>query len=652
MSYLVTDLKSQVKQDYLEYSLASLTRAIPDLRDGLIPSRRRILQTMIEQGLLPSKPYVKCARTTGMTSAYYHPHGSCYGSLISMATTWNNMLPWVDVHGNVGSTVDPPASERYLENRLTAAAVEIMLDGRETWETRDNYDGSRKEAIVLDAKIPAILLNGSEGISVGYSTKWPQHNLRDICLAVAAKEPLYPDFPTGVEIIKDSGLDDYIKTGSGVLRLRAKVEIGKLEKSGRAKDRSTLTYTHLPPNTNPERIGNQVKDALEKGKVEGIAEVIDLSDLSGDRVQIVLKPGKSTKEVEGALWANTDLEMTFAARNLCLLDGKPVTLSGAEVVERWKTWRLDRLCTQFSHELDLKKKRLSLVEGFLKAISMIDKVVAVIRKSGSPKEAMVALMGKPFKFAEDQAAAILEMKLRALTGLDAEALEKEKKELETRIAELGKLVSNPKVRTKYLVSEVKGLIKKFGEDRRSPLIDCPGPSATFAKGVRVAKEGTGAKVTKPRFLKLDQKRGTVEQVKGPRGALVVDAKDKVILMTEDGMLKKVGATFKGAISNGYSKVVLGKREAEVKERSYLVVFEIAGEVRAMVVKGEDLCKATSKGKGWLPQGAKLLHFGEGSLTIQWVSKRKKPTVLDLHVKQGKPGGKGVKIGSTNEMVLP
>lgn len=646
-NFITAGLEDQVKGDYLEYSVATLTRALPDVRDGLIPSRRRILQTMLEQGLMPSKPYVKAARTTGMTSAWYHPHGSCYGSLVSMATSWNNMLPWVDAHGNIGSTVDPPASERYLEARLANPAVDILLDGKETWLTRPNYDSSRQEAIVLDSKVPTILLNGAEGISVGYSTKWPQHGLKDICAAVATGETLYPDFPTGVQVVKDSGLEDYVKTGSGTLRLRSVLETGTTGKTGRGKERATLTYTHLPPNTNPEKIGNQVKEALEKGRIEGISEVIDLSDRSGDRIQIIVKPGKNAKDVEQGLWDYTDLELTFAARNLCLDGGKPVTLSGSQVVSRWKEWRMDRLCSQFSHEKELKSKRLEVVIGFLKAITMIDKVVATIRKSESPKAALTALMGRPFNFTQDQAAAILEMKLRSLTGLDADTLEKEKKDLEERLKELDKLISDPKVRSRYMVSEVKTLGKKYGEPRRSPLIDPPStPIASAA--ARTTK--TTPVASKPRFIKVDMAKGTVQQVKGPRGAMVIDSKEKLVLMTQDGMLKKVPATFKGAISTGYSLVSLAKRELEVSSRNYLVVFELEDQVKALVMKGEDLCKVTSKGKRWLPDGAKLLHFGEGPYTVKWVSKRKKPTVLDLTVKPGKPGGKGVKVAEVKEVL--
>lgn len=646
MSNLIeTNLSSQVQEDYLAYSVATLSRAIPDVYDGLIPARRRILQTMIEEGLLPGKPYVKCARTTGLTSAFYHPHGSCYGSLISMATSWNNTIPWIDCHGNVGSTVDPPAAERYVENRLTTAAVEILLQNRETWETRPNYDGSRKEAIRLDAKVPTVLLNGTEGISVGYSTKIPQHNLRDICEGVTKGTPLYPDLPTGCQIINDEGLANYVRTGGGTLRLRAILEVGKQEKSGRAKERATLTFTSLPPNTNPEQIGEQIRDGLEKGKFEGISEVVDLSDMSGDRIQIVAKPGVEAATLSKYLYAYTNLESTYPARNLCLRGTRPTELPSSEIVALWKEWRLDRLRVQFEHERDAKLTRHEIVLGLIKAIDKIDAVIKVIRASKSPKEALIELVSnRTLKFTADQARAILEMRLRALTNLDSEELTAEKDELEARLAVLDNLISDKQARTKYMVAEVKQIGVRYGEARRSTIVDPP-ESLVVEKG----SSQQAATVAKPKFLKVDMKRGVVEVAKGPRGALILEKSDKLITLTADGTLKKLPATFKGTLSTGYSPVLLAKKETEVATRKYLVVFTLDNQLKAMTIAGEDLCKVTSKGKQCLPEGAKLLHFGEGSYEVPWLNSRKKAVTLDLTTKQGRPGSKGIKVANLSEV---
>ena len=665
------NLVSQLKEDYLSYSMAVLVgRSIPDLYDGLKPAQRRILQTMIEEGLLPNKPYVKCARTTGLTSAYYHPHGSAYGALINMATPWNNNVPWIDCHGNVGSSVDSPAAERYVENRLRISAVELLLQDREVWETRPNYDGSRQEAIRFNTSVPSVLLNGDSGIAVGFATRLAPHSLRSVVEAVKlvckdavtekahlenlrkAREVLLPDFPTGTQIVKDEQLEIYTKTGNGNIRCMARVEQGLQKRDGRAKDRVTLSFTHLPPATNPEKLGEQIKNELEKGRVEGVAEVNDLSDMTGDCLEIVAKPGVDIEKLKQLLYAYTDLELKYSAKTLVIDGVKPVELSPVQIVQRWVSWRLDRLQVKFNRELDLKESRLHIVQGLLKAIDNMDLIIKKIRAAKDKTEAKSALMATPLKFSDKQAEAILEMRLRQLTNLDQNDLIIEDNSLQGRIQELEELssdeVSGITARKLYMLAELSELSKRHGEARRSPLVEPPVGEVTRSPGERTKRP---AAAPKPRFLKIDAKKGMVEQAKGPRGALVLEAKEKVILMTEDGMLKKVPANFKGTISTSYSAVSLAKREADVSQRKYLAVFELEGQLKALTLNGEDLCKATSKGKRWLPEGATLRHFGEGYYTVNWTSTRKKAVKLDLSVKTGKPGGKGVKVGNVSEVML-
>lgn len=664
-------LTSQIKEDYLNYSLAVLVgRAIPDLYDGLKPSQRRVLQVMLEEGILPEKRYVKSARITGLTMGYLHPHGDCYGTLVNMATVWNNNVPWIDGHGNFGSSVDSPASARYTEAKLRPAAMDLLLKDRETWDTRPNYDGSRDEAVRFNSAIPAVLLNGDTGIAVGFATKLAPHGLRSVVEAIKltckeaktekeglenlrkAREILLPDFPTGTQIVKDEQLELYSKTGSGGIRCMACVESGIQKRDGRSKDRLTLTFTKLPPGTNPEKLGEQVKTELEKGRIEGVAEVNDLSDISGDCLQIVAKPGVDEKKLKQQLYQYTDLDTRFSAKSLVIDGTKPVELSPVQIVQRWVSWRLGRLQEKFAYELGLKNNRLHIVEGLVKAIDKMDLIIKKIRAAKDKAEAKASLMAAPLKFSDRQAEAILEMRLRQLTNLDQTDLIAEKEALEARIKELEELAQENekgvKARKAYMVTEVTELGKRHGEARRSPLVDAPTAVATLAPA---AKAKTTAAAPRPRFLKIDPKKGTVEQAKGPRGALVVDSKEKVILMTEDGTFKKVPANFKGAISSGYSAVSLAKREADVSARKYLVVFTLDDQVKAAVLSGEDLCKVTSKGKRWLPEGAKLLHFGEGSYQVTWVSKRKKAVTLDLNVKAGKPGSKGVKIGNLSDVLI-
>lgn len=656
---LSTNVSSQIKDDYLSYSLASLSRSIPDLYDGLIPSRRRLLQTMFEEGFLPHKPYVKCARTTGITSANLHPHGSAYGSLISMATPWANNVPWVDCHGNIGSSVDGPAAERYVENRLRSAAIDILLKDSDTWDTKPNYDNSRREAIRFNSSLPTVLLNGDVGISVGYSTKLAPHNLQSIvdatkllCKTVAhektyqqnlekAREMLVPDFPTGSDIVEDEQLKVYLRTGSGSIRCRAKVSVGTQKREGRAKDRVTLTFTCLPPGVNPEKVGDQIRDELERGRIEGVAEVNDLSDLTGDCIEIVGKPGVDASLLQGQIYTYTDLDTKYSAKTLVMSGLKPVELSPVEVIEKWIEWRLDRLQEKFSKELSLKEDRAHTVQGLLKAIDKMDSIIKKIRASKDKAEAKASLMASPFKFTDRQAEAILEMKLRQLTNLDKTELSLEANELEARISELETLSSDEtkgiNARRSFLTSDLSSIAKKYGGPRKSSVI-----SASFAC-IEAKKTITKLPLSKPRFLKIDMRRGVVEASKGPRGALILEKTDKLITLTEDGTLKKLPPSFKGALGNGYSPVLLAKKECEVVVRRYLTVFELDGSLRAMVLEGESLTRATSKGKALLPEGAKLLHFGEGPYDASWALPRNKKLTLDLSVKVSKPGSKGTKV---------
>jgi len=648
MNTIPTNLSQQVQSDYLDYAAASLIRSCPDIYDGFIPARRRILQTMIEEGLLPTKPYVKCARTTGLTSAFYHPHGSAYGSLINMATPWNNMVPWIDAHGNVGSSVDSPAAERYVENRLTTSAVELLLQNRETWETRDNYDGSRKEATRLDVKIPAVLLNGIDGISCGYSTKLPQHSLSEICDSILHDYPLNPDCSTGCDIVSDTGLAQYRLTGSGPIRCRAKMTTEVIEKTGRVKEKTALIFKNLPLNTNPEQIGQQIKDGLEKGKIEGITEVIDLSDLSGDCIQVITKPGVSATAVAQHLYAYTSLESTYSARNMVLDGARPTELPASEIITKWKAWRLERLRVQFEYEQDSKESRLEIVTGLLKAIDKLDLVIKVIRASISPKEALIELVSnRNLKFTSSQARAILEMKLRSLTNLDSEELTTELTELTARLEALQTLIQSEPARSKYMLAEIKQISKKFGEPRRSQLIDIP---EGFAKQNDSGKPRT-ASVPKPRYIKVDTDKGILVKAPGPRGALVLQSSDKLITLTADGTLKKLPSNYTGTLSTSYSRVLLAKPESDVTTRKYLLVFTHNGALKAMVITGESLTKVTSKGKPILPEGTTILHFSEKPYVVHWVSGRKKPLTLDLTFKPGKPGGVGIKVGVLADIQL-
>jgi DNA gyrase subunit A len=635
-----TNLVSQLQDDYLAYSMAVIVgRAIPSLTDGLKPAQRRVLTAMKWLGLKPDGKYMKSARVEGEAMGKLHPHGGAYGVMVTLAAPWNNNLPLIDGQGNWGSSVDGAAAARYTEARLTSFSWDALLSETETWQLADNYDGSLQEPTELNAKVPTVLLNGQDGIGVGFATKIPPHSLRDICDAVCKGTTLTPSFPTGCDIVADDGLESYQKTGAGTLRLRARCEGTKEGTGKRAKD--ILTFTNLPYGTNPEKIGQQIKDALDKGHVNAITAVSDQSDLTGDRLIITLKAGADCQLATRQLYHYTDLESKYSARLLVVDGTKPVELSPGELIARWKTWRLARLGAYFRHGLDASETRLEIVRGYLKAIDKIDAVIKVIRASKTPKEALIELVSnRSLKFTGDQARAILEMRLRALTNLDSEELLAEEKNLIARIDELKELISNDKARKAYMTKEVRSIGTRHGEKRRSEIIDIP-------ESLTVEKTSTTRQtVSKPRFIKIDMKKGLAEQAKGPRGAIVLEKTDKLITLTQDGTLRKLPSNYKGPLGEGYTPVVLAKKETEVKERSYLMVFTLDDQLKAMTVSGEDLAKATSKGKQALPAGATMLYFGEGSYTVPWTSaRRKKVELFPIKTKTGKPGGKGTKVAN-------
>ena len=646
MSDISSNLSRQVQDDYLAYSMAVLIgRAIPSLTDGLKPAQRRILTAMKWLGLKPDGKYMKSARVEGEVMGKLHPHGSAYGAMVTLAAPWNNNLPFIDGHGNWGSSVDGAAASRYTECKLTPFSWDCLLTDSETWVTRGNYDDSLQEPIELNVKVPAVFLNGQEGIGVGFATKIPPHSLRDVCNSITKGTPLIPSFPTGCDIVKDEGLTSYTNTGAGSLRLRAKNEI--TTETVNRKKRDTIVFSSLPSGTNPEKIGLQIKDALDKGTIQGISNVRDDSDLTGDRITVTLKNGTDCQLAVRQLYHYTDLDTKYSARLLVVDGTRPVELSPSQLLTRWQEWRMARLGKQFAHELDATESRLEIVRGYLKAIQKIDLVIKIIRAAATPKEALVELVSnRSLKFTSDQARAILEMRLRTLTNLDSNELSDEEKSLVSRIQELSSLIKDEKERKAYMTREIKNIGVRYGEKRRSEMIDPP-EGLTVEKGSPRA----AAPVSKPRFLKIDNKKGTIEQAKGPRGALVLERTDKLIVILADGTLKKLPPHFKGAVGDSYTPVSLAKKESEVLTKKYLVVFTLGESLKAMVVDGESLTKTTSKGKRLVPEGGTLVHFAESPYTVPWGSARKKALTLDLSTKTGKPGGSGVKIASLSDVSL-
>ena len=643
----------EMKTAYGDYALAVLIgRAIPDLYDGNKPVTRRILTAMKWLNLKPDGRFMKCARVEGETMGKLHPQGGAYGAMVTVAAPYKNNIPYIDGHGNFGSPTDNAAAARYTECKLTQFAWDVLLDDFDICETRPNYDGSLNEPIRFETKLPTVLLNGVEGIGVGYATKVAPHNITDVCKAVEfvakgnkkkAAETLIPDFPGGCDIIKSESIKEYAVTGAGSMKMRAQYTEGTQKRA--RSERVTLTFTRLPYQTNTETIGDQIKKGLEQGKISGVAEVRDESDREGDRLLIILKPKVKAVDVLPYLYQFTDLQSTFSSRSLFIDGTRPVELAPYQVVERWLAWRLDRLVVKFSSEKDKLTDRLHIIDGLMKALDKIDLVISIIRKAKDKTEAKTKLMtNRSLKLSALQAEAVLDMRLRQLTSLDSEELENEKKLKLDRVDVLSTLIESESERKSYVVNEVKQIAKKFGFTRQCNMIE--------VEEAPVVAKGTVARVSAPkmRFMKIDAKKGIVEQLKKPRGASLILEKDKVVFITDNGMFKKVPPTFKGPLYDGPTSIISRGPELEVSNRSYLVVFELAGQIKAMALQGADLCKTTSKGKSFLPNDAKLIYMGEDSYTFTFKSKRKKPLVLTAKTaKAARPGAKGNKVCVTSDL---
>jgi len=653
---LVTEMKSA----YLDYSMAVLVgRAIPDLYDGLKPVTRRVLTAMKWLGLKPDGRYVKCARVEGEVSGKLHPHGGCYGAMITAAQYWTNNSPLVDIHGNMGSPTDGPAAARYTEAKLTQFAWEALLQDSDTWVTRDNYDGSLQEPVQLNARLPVILLNGSEGIGVGYATKIPTHNLRGVAKAlralvdddmIAAKNALAPDFPTGCDIVKDEGLVEYLNTGAGGIRMRAVCEREKIDYGKRSK-RDSLVFTNLPLHVNTEQVGEQVKDALERGKITTVADIRDETDKSGVRLVIVLKAGADADKAEAELYHYTSLDVKFAAKNLAIDGLRPVQLSPHEILVKWAGWRDQRLVATLKSELEKRRLRLEVVQGLITAITMIDEVIFQIRSAKDRPDAKKRLV--KMQYTGVQADAILDMRLAQLTKLDDKQLQMEAKEIQTRIKEILALTSSEKKRREYIVSEVDALAERHGNARRSKAI--AEPKSLQVETVKIGRKKVEVAATGPktRFLLIDEDKGIVTRLKGPRGAnMTAEDSHRLIFVCGNGLFYKINPNHKGPIAGEPTKVLAKASTGKFPSKPIIAVWKTSAGVFGNVIPWESLTHVTSKGKRWVPEGAELIYVGTDTYELRYASTRKKPKpITDKTLKVRPVTGTGTKLAKLEEVTL-
>ena len=482
-----TELRREAEQSYLSYAMSVIVgRALPDVRDGLKPVHRRILYAMDELGLQPNKPHRKCARVVGEVLGKYHPHGdtAVYDALVRMVQEFSMRIPLVDGHGNFGSLDDdPPAAMRYTECRLQPfAAASLLSDLRsETVDMLPNFDNSVMEPSVLPARIPNLLINGSQGIAVGIATRIPPHNLIEVMdgLKALIENPKIsvqelmkyipgPDFPTGGEILKNEGLRDAYKTGKGSILVRAKMHIEET-----SKKRTVIVISELPYQTNKASLVEQIANLVDDGKITGISDIRDESDRSGMRVVIEIKQRGPTPElIMNQLQKHTAIQARFSCNMIALVDGLPKTLTLKDFLKEFLSFREEVIQKRSMFEKEKASKRLHLVEGFLIGIGNLDSVLEIIKTSKSIALAKEDLQSK-FNLSSDQAEGLLGMTLRRFTSFENDKLVKEKEELEQKISEIDELLSRKDMIHDLILKEGLEVAEKYGSKRRTEIVQSP-----------------------------------------------------------------------------------------------------------------------------------------------------------------------------------
>ncbi|MDR1672151.1 MAG: DNA gyrase subunit A [Bacteroidales bacterium] len=475
------NIEEEMKSSYIDYSMSVIvSRALPDVRDGLKPVHRRVLFGMSELGLLSNKPYKKSARIVGEVMGKYHPHGdsSIYDTLVRLAQSWSLRYPLVDGQGNFGSMdKDQPAAMRYTEARLRKIAEEMMADiDKNTVNFQFNFDDTLEEPAVMPSAFPNLIVNGSSGIAVGMATNMAPHNLGETIDGIIAyihnnnitpDELMYhikgPDFPTGAVIYGVQGIREAYLTGRGRVVIRARSEI-EVQTSGR----EVIVFTEIPYQLNKEQLVEQIGDMVKDGKLDGISYVNDESDREGMRIVVKLKKDANSNVVLNNLYKNTPLQTSFSINNIALVDGRPRQLNLKELIHYYVKHRHEVIVRRTEYELKKAQERLHILEGLIIAQDNIDEVIQIIRSSASPDDAVQGLMQR-FDLSEVQSRAIVDMRLRALTGLEREKLQAEHDQLVKDIAYYQEILSDEKLRMEIVKNELLEIKKKYGDERRTEI---------------------------------------------------------------------------------------------------------------------------------------------------------------------------------------
>lgn len=530
-----TPLEGQMKNSYIDYAMSVIvTRALPDVRDGLKPVHRRILYAMSEAGMLPGKAYKKSARIVGDVLGKYHPHGdiAVYGSAVRMAQDFSTRYPLVDGHGNFGSVDgDSAAAMRYTEMRMAKITVEMLRDiEKNTVDFMPNYDGSLQEPLVLPSRIPNLLVNGSYGIAVGMATNIPPHNLSEVVDGLSAmiddpditidglmKYIKGPDFPTAGIIQGVKGIEDTYRTGRGSITVRAKTEIEDMD---RGKHR--IVVTEIPYQVNKARLIESIADLQRQKVLDGITALRDESDRSGMRIAIELRADVSPDIMLNNLFKHTQMQVNFGAIMLALVDGHPRILNLKQILYYYLKHQEEVITRRSQYELDKARAKAHILEGLLIALDHIDEVIKTIRESRTDDVAKQALMSK-FGLSEKQAIAILDMRLRKLTGLERDKLEQDYKDVQETIAYLEDLLSSREKIMGVVKDELQDEKKNFGDERRTQI------SATkedFTLTDLIPDEPMTITLTKQNYIKRMDSADIRVQKKGGRGVSGMKMKDE------------------------------------------------------------------------------------------------------------------------------
>lgn len=527
-------IEEQMQESYIDYAMSVIVaRALPDVRDGFKPVHRRILYAMHESGLGPSRPYSKCAKVVGEVLGKYHPHGdsAVYEALVRMAQEWNLRYPLVDGQGNFGSIDgDSAAAYRYTECRLARLCEEFTSDlDKDTVDFKPTFDEKDVEPVVLPAQVPNLLINGSSGIAVGMATSIPPHNLTEVVDASIAliDNPTWgvrelmkfipgPDFPTGGTILGREGIYEAYTTGRGKILVRA-VAHTETSKAGR----ESIIVTEIPYQVNKGRLLEDIASLVREKKIEGLSDIRDESDRKGMRIVLEIKRGENSEVILNQLYNHSRLQTTFGITLLALVENRPVYLSLPQMIHHFLDHRREVITRRTRYLLDKALKRAHILEGLIRALDLIDQIIATIRSSRDGDEAAMRLTSE-YGFSEEQARAILDMRLQRLTGLEREVLEQEHQDLLVAIADYRDILGNPARVSSMMKEELAHVKTKFGDERRTEIIDASGG---FDLEDLIAREDMVITVSQAGYIKRQSPETYRSQSRGGRGIAAMATKD-------------------------------------------------------------------------------------------------------------------------------